>query len=343
MTVTIPNLASWEPCRDCVGGPRPGARALMAHWLESYPDTATSLGIYNCRDVRGGSSRSIHSCGRADDLGVPVTDAGHAVMYDYLGKLAPHAKRLGLCLVIFDRTIWSAVRAPSGERYDGAHPHDNHAHVELTETAADRLTLATLRAVVGDLRPSGPSPKPEPAPDPGGLTRDDLVDGLPLIDLDDTVRGESVRTLQSLLGARGRPPAASFAADSEPDGIGGPKTRAAVGWMQARKGTGRPSSPTSPDYVVGPATWSVLLGTVKGLRFDRGVVRGSIVETIQALLAARGHPPADSFDPRGNPDGVGGPKTRLALARFQQATGTGAADGSADLIVGPKTWTALVQ
>ena len=55
---------------------------------------------------------------------------------------------------------------------------------------------------------------------------------------------------------------------------------------------------------------------------------------IQALLAAAG------FDP-GALDDYAGPQSRAALGRFQIATGTGTA-GKADLIVGQRTWAALL-
>ena len=349
MSVRIPELAPWTGCTDCAGGPQPGASAFLAFWLEAYPGLATSMGIYACRNVRGSSSRSVHACGRAIDCGVPVTEAGHRAMYEFLGKLAPHAKRLGITLVIFDRTIWSARRDAGGERYTGVHPHEDHAHVELSPKAAQQLTLATLRAVVGDLRGSdAPAPPKDQEPaDPGAtLSRAQLVGALPTVNLSarrPDVRGDQVRTLQSLLGVRGHPAANSYGADGQPDGHGGPGTRAALGRAQARKRTGRPSSPASPDYIAGPATWTALVGTVRTLRFDRGTVRGTVVGTVQALLAARGHPPARSFPRKGRPDAIGGAGTRNALAAFQRATGSGAPDGSADLIVGPKTWAALLD
>jgi hypothetical protein len=142
-------MPGWEACRSCSGGPTPGSSALMAWWLETYPGVGRSMGIYNCRNVAGSAARSVHSCGRASDHGVPVTAAGHAVGYDFLRRLGPNAVRLGVQLVIFNRTIWSATRIPQGERYNGVHPHYDHLHVELTGDASRRLTLATCRAVLG--------------------------------------------------------------------------------------------------------------------------------------------------------------------------------------------------
>ena len=141
-------LAPWIPCTRCGAGPDPGARALLAWGLETYR-LVRSLGIYVCRPVRGGRSLSVHACGRAIDFGVPVDDAGRAVGYDLVARLGTHGVRLGVQLMIFDRTIWSATRDPAGERYQGVHPHRDHVHVELTPTAAARLNLATCRAVLG--------------------------------------------------------------------------------------------------------------------------------------------------------------------------------------------------
>jgi hypothetical protein len=62
---------------------------------------------------------------------------------------------------------------------------------------------------------------------------------------------------------------------------------------------------------------------------------GPHIKTLQALLAARGHA-------TGAIDGVGGPATRDALARFQTATKTGGRGPKPDLVVGASTWRALI-
>lgn len=155
--------AVWEGCPRCGQGPQPGATALVAYWLEQAPAIArllrlpdsgfTSMGVFNCRPVRGSvQSLSIHSCGRAADLGVPVSRAGHQVAYRFLQAVAPHAQTLGLQLWIFDRRIWGRSYPAGGGRYEGVHPHRDHHHVELNRQAAARLTLSTLRARVGDWR-----------------------------------------------------------------------------------------------------------------------------------------------------------------------------------------------
>ena len=140
-------MAPWQRCGDCSGGPTPGARALLAAWLEFDP-VAFSMGIYNCRPVRGSSSLSMHSCGRAVDLGVPVTASGHAVMRRFLSAIGPHARDLGVQFVIFDRRQWSSTRPAGGSYYGGVHPHRDHAHVELNRAASAGLNLATIRATI---------------------------------------------------------------------------------------------------------------------------------------------------------------------------------------------------
>lgn len=335
---TLPSfdLAVWESCPDCSAGPTPGSRAVMAYWLESFDGIASSMGIYNCRPVRESSSLSMHACGRADDLGVPVSVAGHRVAVEFLTRLAPHAKSLGIQLLIFSRQSGSA-RHPWPTRYGGVHPHYDHIHLELNRRAAERLTLATLRARVGDFRDAGTSTPEIPTVEPDGSWEDALLAALPTVRFDQGDRdGPDVRTVQSLLAVRGHPPAATFD-DGEPDGLGRARTRAALEAFQRRTRTGAPDG--SPDLIVGDRTWGKLT-SIGLLRFDRGVIRGVRVGVVQALLAARGYPPTLTFDDRGVPDRVGASRTREALAAFQDATGTGGS-GSPDLIVGPRTWTAL--
>lgn len=143
--------ASWQSCRRCSDGPSPGGRALLAWGLETFP-TARSLGVFVCRPVRGGQGLSIHACGRAVDFGFPMIGGranpdGHRLV----ARLGEHGRRLGVQAAIFDRRIWSAT-SPQGRRYDGVAPHRDHVHAELNITAGARLTLATLRAVLGDAR-----------------------------------------------------------------------------------------------------------------------------------------------------------------------------------------------
>lgn len=141
----------YERATACTGSPRPGARALLAWALETYRGRgAHSLGIYNCRTVVGGSTTSTHGEGRAVDLGLPLGPDGKGTPLgrSIVAQIGAHGARLGVQAIVYDRTVWSSV-SPSGRRYDGAHPHYDHLHIELTRQAADRLTLATFRHVLG--------------------------------------------------------------------------------------------------------------------------------------------------------------------------------------------------
>ncbi len=192
--------APWEGALRCTGGPEPGARALLAWLLERYP-TGRSLGIYNCRDVRGGSARSLHSEGRAVDYGMPMVNGrGSPTGHEIVRRLGAHGARLGLQALIYDRVIWSA-RSPNGRPYTGQAPHYDHLHIELTRQAASSMTLSTFRAVLGGDGKSGHPGRP--------LRRGD--------------RGEAVRRVQAKLGVT-------------PDGIFGPQTEAAVRQFQASRG-----------------------------------------------------------------------------------------------------------
>jgi hypothetical protein len=65
----------------------------------------------------------------------------------------------------------------------------------------------------------------------------------------------------------------------------------------------------------------------------------------QALLAANGFPPANSFNSKGEPDGAWGPGSTAALKRFQVARkvpGSIKDNGEGDGILGTRTWAALL-
>ncbi len=144
--------APYAGATNCTGIAAGGARALLAWALENYADSdgAVSLGIYNCRSVRGGSTKSLHGEGRAVDLGLPIGSDGKGmpVGRDIVDRMGGVGDAVGIQCVIFDREIWSAV-SPSGRAYNGVHPHYDHLHIELTRSAAEHMTLATFRQRLG--------------------------------------------------------------------------------------------------------------------------------------------------------------------------------------------------
>lgn len=213
--------AAWEPATRCTDGPRPGAKALWQWVDETWPGLYRFGGIYNCRPVRGGTSRSVHSEGRAVDAMIrPVGGKGDPRGYELLNALASHGKRLGVQCVIWDRQIWTA-KSPGGRRYNGQAPHYDHLHIELTRKAGESLTVADLRRTVG----GGP-------PAPSTPARRTLRLTSPLMS------GADVAQVQAKLRAT-------------PDGVFGPATRQAVKQFQQANGL-------TVDGVVGPATWRAL-------------------------------------------------------------------------------------
>jgi len=138
-----------------------GAKSLLAY-LEDHFGYVFSMGICNCRDVRGGSSLSHHANCRALDAGIPTGSNGsyRPELGDPIHQLlGPHGRELGLNHLILNRTIYSA-RSPDGRWYGGVHPHYNHAHIGLTEAGAINLNYASLVAILGEPA-GGITPPPE--------------------------------------------------------------------------------------------------------------------------------------------------------------------------------------
>lgn len=226
-------FASYNVATRCTGRAAPGARALMRYVLASV-DGARSLGIYSCRPVRGGGTRSIHSEGRALDIAMPMVGGkGSPEGMALVELLRTNAGRLGIQCIIYNRRIWSA-RSPGkrGRRYRGVHPHYDHLHVELTRTAGARLNVATARAVLTGGVPAKPKrPSVPKVYDIGART------------LRRGARGPDVALLQRFIGVR------------PDDGIFGPQTEKAVRQYQRMRGL-------KVDGIVGRKTWAPIVKAV---------------------------------------------------------------------------------
>ena len=149
------------------GGPRPGTTARFKVIDRLWPPV-TFLGIYNPRDVCGNPwpgfkcSPSQHATGRAVDIGIPLALplAARLKLGDAIAAaLVDHAADLGVSEVIWWRRRWTS--ATGWRAYSGRSPHEDHIHVTLHPTAADRLT--ELEAT-GALTPNAGPPPPKPTP-----------------------------------------------------------------------------------------------------------------------------------------------------------------------------------
>jgi len=273
---TYPIPGPWQGAQTCTGRVQPGAAALLA-WLlanrEAPPER--SMGIYNCRTVRGGSTTSLHGEGRAVDWGVPMNArVGSAEGHELVDLLLTHAETLGVQCIIYDRRIWSA-RSPGGRTYSGVHPHYDHLHIELQWEQARSLSLNKLVEVLGGVAekpedvpdPEGETPKPPPPPQPEPEPEPDpeVVELMRTVDLSGVtrqpnsfVRGEAVRVLQAGLLADGYGPEGLVDRLGRPDGVGGPATRRFLGQAQQKHRTGFRSNPGRADFIAGRGTYTAL-------------------------------------------------------------------------------------
>ena len=129
---------------SCTGSLTAGARALGEFLVAEFG--ATSFGGYNCRTIGSSSTLSVHSEGRALDVYVPMHGSGPDAADNDLGDpignwLIENAELIGVSYVIWDRASWGAHRGGDKHRsYGGAHPHNNHLHIEITWEAAAQAT-----------------------------------------------------------------------------------------------------------------------------------------------------------------------------------------------------------
>jgi hypothetical protein len=136
---------AWEGAVRCSSGPQPGVLAFTRWFMEEYGDKGGyNLGIYNCRDVRGADTTSLHGEGRALDAGFPVGDPDGN---ELLRRLLRVPGRLGIQCIIYERQIYSRL-SPEGRAYDGVVPHLDHLHIEFTWEAATNLTYRTVKTVL---------------------------------------------------------------------------------------------------------------------------------------------------------------------------------------------------
>lgn len=142
MTFFVVYDRATKPAKSC----QPGAKALMAWCLANT--TATNLGCYVNRPIRGGSSLSVHAEGRALDLGFPSREGGTPAGWNLAHRLVAAHRDLGVQYVIYARRQWLATK-PGWRSYSGASAHNEHIHVELNRAAAQALTADMITEALG--------------------------------------------------------------------------------------------------------------------------------------------------------------------------------------------------
>lgn len=179
--------------------------------MNRYPRTY-SLGVYNCR------LPSLHSCGKALDLGIPLIGgkANTALGDPIVQFLDQFANEFGLMGQIWNRVRYD-LKTPRGRVYTGPHPHHDHNHIE------QRLWHAQNRRYADYVRIAG-----EPIAIGGGF---DMLAASKVGD-----KGPHVSALQTMINGSG------FDAGTV-DGVYGSKTSS--GLLALRKSIG--SSATSGD------------------------------------------------------------------------------------------------
>lgn len=159
---------TYQPAVRCVGGERPGARALQDFLLERIGElpgcTVVDSGIYNCRKIRGSKVRySTHAEGRAGDVGVrlpdgqwPTREIPEPGIRAWADRLIDASSDLGIQYVIYAEK----ARKPGGswERYRGTSPHYDHIHWEMTREAAEQVTASDIVRVFGESTSTGEQP-----------------------------------------------------------------------------------------------------------------------------------------------------------------------------------------
>lgn len=133
---------TYQRATECTGE-QPGTRVLLDYCEARWPHV-WSKGIYVCRNIRGSAtSKSVHSEGRAVDIGVNEdTNEGLRIGDDIAAWLTGHAPTIGVQYLIWNGRSW---RPDRGWRpYRGTSNHRDHLHVELTREAAALLTVDAL-------------------------------------------------------------------------------------------------------------------------------------------------------------------------------------------------------
>ncbi len=121
----------------CTSGPQEGTVELSKYIMSKFG--ASSMGIFNCRSVRGGSSLSLHGEGRAFDAGLNANNPEQKKRGDSLFQwVISNAPSIGAQEVIWNRQIWTPSKGIRA--YTGTSPHTDHVHIGQNWSGARKQT-----------------------------------------------------------------------------------------------------------------------------------------------------------------------------------------------------------
>jgi hypothetical protein len=232
-------------------GPTAGIEAWKAYVLGRWPG-GVDLGTWNVRNIRGGSSLSVHAVGRAWDWRYAAPGPGRGAAEDAMAFTIEHHELLGLQAIhdYANCRIWRCSRGGSGPAWKQQKPGNGMGaswatwlHFEVhpdsplhTHSVTDVLTSGGVNSTPP--LPAGPSAS------------------LPLPTLRRNDQGPLVEQLQGVLTFWNY-------YRSRVDGDFGPRTEAAVvAWQQALQ----PLNCGRPDGVYGPRTHAAAAASYDSLQ-----------------------------------------------------------------------------
>jgi hypothetical protein len=133
-------------------GPQPAPRALWQLVHVNFPQTRFD-GIYNHRNIAGTHTPSLHSEGRALDIGISVGDPTEKTIGDGLFEIfVDLAGQMSLEEIIWNHQVWS-TRRPYIHHYTGHDPHTDHVHVGFTRPSSQETSFPVMLHIkIGILR-----------------------------------------------------------------------------------------------------------------------------------------------------------------------------------------------
>lgn len=142
--VSYTGAGPWIGPSGCGGGLLAGTGELR-DYISMYFPQVSGQGGYNCRPINGnGAVTSVHGTGRALDIFIPTigAEADNDLGDPLANWLIENAEFIGIQYIIWDRGQWNASRSAGtkNSHYSGAHPHNDHLHVELSVEAGNKGT-----------------------------------------------------------------------------------------------------------------------------------------------------------------------------------------------------------